>query len=218
MPLACFQEVEKNRQRRIPTRGIRRITKILWFLGSRPTDLARAGGMNRPIVALVEAGEVEEDSRAWDNRAEGSPRWIRMDLGGTLVVMADLAVTMTLSLDLEVWVRAVEEVEGSRVVEVVADEMEGTGVVEGGEGMEGGMKIVIVIAITMREATIEVVGAVTVNVGEVAGAVVVAVVGDTEPFLVHVYLNPPCSVSRLAHTVTNHIAQARPVRENTHHL
>jgi hypothetical protein len=63
MRLVCSLGVERNRRRRTPTRGIRRITKILWFPGSPPTVLARAGGMTRWMGAEVEA---EEDFRGWD--------------------------------------------------------------------------------------------------------------------------------------------------------
>jgi len=176
-----FLEVGRNHRRRIPTRGIRKITKTSWSLGSR-TDLARVGGKTRWVEALVEAEEVGEGFRGWGHQEGGSPRWIRMDPEGTLVVMVGQAVTTTSSPDSEGWVRAAEAEAGTRVVE--ADVMEGMEEVGAVMEVRGGMTIVIAIAITLGEATtvegeeaiIKVVGAVTVNVGEVVGGIV----GDTE--------------------------------------
>jgi len=104
------QGVGRNHRRRIPTLGIRKITKISWFLGSR-MDLARVGGRNRWTEALAGVGE---GFRAWGHQEGGSLRWIRMDPGETLVARVDQVVTMTISLGLELWVRAAEA--GTRVV------------------------------------------------------------------------------------------------------
>jgi len=179
--------------------GIRMITKISWFLGSR-MDLARVGGRNRWMEVPVEV-EVGEGFRGWDRQEGGFPRWIHMGPEGTLAVRVDQAVTTTLSLGLEVWVRAAGA-EAGTLVGAEADVMED--MVEVGVGMEvpGGMTIVIVIAITLRGVTtvegevpiIEVVGAVTGHAGEeeeVVGEVVVAVavVGDTELSLTYAFFD-----------------------------
>jgi len=177
-PLVSSLGVERNHRRLTQTRGIRKITKILWFPGSRP---ARVGGKTRWMEVLVGMG-VGEGFRGWALQEGGSLRWIRMDLEGTLAVLADQVATTILSLGLEALVRTTGAQAGTQVEVVEAGVMEG---LEVGADMEvpGEMTIVTVIAITMgevmtveaEEATIEVVGAVTVNVGEVAG-----VVGDTE--------------------------------------
>ena len=205
-PPASFPEVGRNHRKRIPTRGIKKITKISWFLGSR-TGLARVGGKTRWMGVLVEVDWVGEGFRGWAHQGGDSPRWIRMDLEGTLVVRAGQVAVTTLSLGLEVWVRVtgVEVETGTRVVEVEADVMEGMG--EAGAGMEvpGGRTIVTVIAITSGEAMtaggeegiIEVVvGVVTVHVGEVAVvaeavAVAEAVVGGTELSHIHAFRVKP---------------------------
>ena len=102
-----------------------------------------------------------------------------MDLEETSVVMADQAVARTSSLGLEVWARAVGVEEGTQVDE--------TGGMAVGMEVPGEMTIGIVIVITMEEAmtegeaTTEVGGVAIVNVGEEAGEVVEAAVGDTEP-------------------------------------
>jgi len=145
------------------------------------------------MEVLVEA-EVGEGFRGWARQEGGSPRLIRMDLGGTLVAMVDRVVMRTSFPALEAWAKAVEALAGTRVVELVeeADVMEGMGV-------PGETMIVIAIAITMGEVmtveegevTIGVVGVVTVSVGEVAGVgVVEAAVGDTELLLCHTPFNP----------------------------
>lgn len=141
--------------------------------------------------ALVEVEEVREDFRGWDHQEGGSPRRIRMDLEGTLAVMVDRVVTRTSSLGLEAWVRAAEAGADTRVVQVEAGEMEGTEEeVEAGMEVLGGMTIVIVIimgevmTVEVEEAITEALG-VTVNVGEVAEAVV----GDTELSGVYTFPN-----------------------------
>ena len=201
---ASFLEVGRNHLRRIQTLGIKKITKISWFLGSR-MGLVRVGGKTRWMEVLAGV-EVGEGFRGWVHQEGGSLRWIRMDLEETLAVRVDQAVTRTSSLGLEVWVRAAEaEEEGTLVVEAEADVMEGT--VEVGVGMEvpGGMTIVIVTAIILREVTtaegeeaiIEVVGAETVHAGEVVEVVAaVAVVGDTKLSLAHASLNSTLVRSR----------------------
>lgn len=169
MPPVSFQGVGRNRQRWILTQGTRKITRILWFPDFPPMDRARIGGKTRWMEELAEAEVV--GSRGWVHQPEGSPRWIPMGPEEMLVVMADQAVPKTLSLGLEVWVRAVEA-----EVDTRADEMEGTGA-----GMEVPEGTTIVIAITMEEVTKEVEEAeAIVNVGQVAG-VVEAVVGDIKP-------------------------------------
>jgi len=180
MPPVSFQGVGRNRQRWIPMQEIRKTTRTLWFLDFRLMDQAKTGGKNRWMEALAEA---EEGSREWVRQPEGSLRWIHMDLEEMLAVTADQAVPKTLSLGLEVWVRAVEVEVGTR-----ADGMEGT---------EAGMEVLegttIVIAITMEEVTKGVEEAeATVNVGQVAG-VVEAVVGDTKPSLSHSFRTQSCS-------------------------
>lgn len=192
MQLVCFLGVERNRQRRIPTRGIRMITKILWFLGSAQMDLARTGGKTKWTEERV---GVVEGFRGWDQRGGSSHGWIRMDPEGNLGVTVDRGVAMTLSLGLEAWARAARVVVGTRAAEVgVMEGMEEVGTVA-----PGGMTIVIAIAITTGEVTtveggeviIEVVG-VIVNVGEVAVAEELA--GDTELSLVYAFLNSTCSL------------------------
>ena len=168
-PPVSFLEVVRNRQRRTRMQGIRKITKTLWSPGSRPMVLARVGGKIRWMEALVEAEEVGEDFQAWDHQVGGSLRWIHMDLEETSVATADQAAARTSSLGSEAWVRAVGVEEGTLVVEA-----EGIEVMVGME-VPGGMTIAI--ATTMGEATTEVGGAVTANVGE---EVVEAAVGDTE--------------------------------------
>jgi len=169
--------------------------RISWFLGSR-TDLARVGGKTRwmEVPVGVEAGE---GFRGWVHQEGGSPRWIRMDPEGTLAARVDQVVTTTLSPGLEVWARAAEAA-GIQVVEAEADVMEGTEEVEVGMEVLGGMTIVIVIAITLPEVTtveeeeeiIEVVGVVSVNVGEEGEVVPVpVVVGDIKLSLAHAVLN-----------------------------
>jgi hypothetical protein len=149
---------------------------------------------------------MEEGFRGWVHQEGGFPRWIRMGLEGTLAGTVDQVVMTTLSLGLEVWVRAAEAEAGTRVVEVEADVMqdmeEGVGV---GEDMEapGGMTIVIVTAITTgemmtvegEEVNIEAVGVVTAHVGEAVEAVVEVgvVVGDTELSPIYAFLKPPLS-------------------------
>ena len=134
-------------------------------------------------VVVVEEEEEEEDFRGWEHREGGSPRWIRMDLGGTSAVMAGQVVTKISSLGLEAWVRAAEAEVGMQVEEVFA--MEGT--VEVGEDTEVPGEMTIVTVITLGEVTtvegeeaiIEVVGEVIVNAGEVVAVVAEVVVGDT---------------------------------------
>lgn len=212
MPVVSFREAGRNHRRRIQTRGIRKITKILWFLVSRPTELARVGGKIRLIAGQVEVEGVGQGFRGWDRQEGGSPRWIRMDLEGTLAVTVDQVVTRTLSLGLEVWVRVAEAEADTRVVE--ADVMVG---LEVGAGMEVPGEMTIVIVITLGEVTtaegeeaiIEAVGVATVNVGElgVAEAVVVeaVVAGDTKLPLVHTFLiiTQLYSFSHFAHIVSS---------------
>jgi len=113
---ACFLEVERNHQRRIPTREIRKITKILWFPGSRLTDLARVGGKTKWMeVLVVVAGE---GFRGWNHRVGGSRRWILMEPEGNLAVIVDRVVTKILSLGLEEWVKVAQVEAGTRAVEV----------------------------------------------------------------------------------------------------
>ena len=166
-------------------------------------DLERIGGKTRWMGAPVEVGEVEEGFQGWGHQGGGFLRWIRMDLEGTLAVMVDQVVATTLSLGLEEWVRVVVGAEaGTRVVE--ADVMGGTGEVGVGMEVRGGMMIAIVIVITLgevmtaegEEASIEVVEAVTVNVGEVAEAAV----GDTKYQLRLIYPQPYW-LSYFAHAV-----------------
>jgi len=198
--LVSFLEVGRNHRRRIQTLGIRKITKISWFLGSR-MGLVTVGGKNRWMEVLAGV-EVGEGFREWAHQEEGSLRWIRMDPEGTLAARVDQAVTRTLSLGLEVWVRVAE-----------ADVMEGMVEVEVGMEVPGGMTIVIVIATTLREVTtvegeeaiIEVAGAVTVHVGEGGVVVVVAaVVGDTKLSLAHAPLNSSTQplFSHFTHTIS----------------
>ena len=181
MQVVCFPGVERNHQRQTPTREIRRTTKILWFLGSPPTVLARTGGKTKWTEAQVEV--VEVDFRGWDQRGASSHGWMHMELEGNLGVMVDRVVAMTLSLVLEAWARAVRVVVGTRAAAVdVTGGMEAAGTVA-----PGGMTIVTATAITTGEMTtveggeviIEVVGVVTVNVGEVVAAAE-ALAGDTE--------------------------------------
>jgi len=174
MPPVSFQGVGRNRQRWTPMQEIRKIMRTLWFLGFRPMDQARIGGKTKWMGVLVEA--EAGGSREWAHQPEGSPRWIHMGLEEMLVVTADQAVPKTLSLGLEVWVRAVE-VE----VDIRADGMEGA---EAGTEVPEGTTTVT--AITMEEVTKEVEEAeVTVNVGQVAG-VAGAAVGDTKPSFAHI--------------------------------
>lgn len=193
MRLVCFRVVGRNRQRRTPTLGIRRITKILWFLGSPPTVLARTGGKTKWTEAQVAVAVV--DFRGWDQRGESSRGWIPMDLEGNLGAMVDLVVAMTLSLVSEAWAKAAQAVVDTRVGEVdVTGDMEEVGMVA-----PGGMTIAT--AITTGEMTtveggeviIEVVGVVTVNVGEEVAAAE-ALAGDTELSLVYAFLNSICSL------------------------
>lgn len=196
MPRASFPEVERNHQRRIPTRETRKITRISWFPGSQLMDPGRVGGKTRWMRVVVEV-EAGEGSRAWDRQEGGSPRWIPMDQEETLAVTVGQVVPTTLSLGLEVWARAAEVEVGTRAVEVEVEEEEEADVMEqaGMEEVPGRMTIVIAIAITLGEVTtaggegviIEAVGVEIANVGEVAAAVVVeAVAGDIKLSLVYV--------------------------------
>ena len=132
-------------------------------------DLARVGGKTKWMEALAGEGE---GFREWDCLVEGSPRWIRLDLEETSVVMAGRAEPKTSSLDLAAWARAAGVEGGTRV-----GETEGT---EVGMEVPGGMTIVIVS--TTEEVTTEVGEVVTVNAG---GEVEEAVVEDTKPYYTH---------------------------------
>ena len=169
-------------------RGIRKITKILWFPGLRPTDLARVGGKTKWMEVLVGEVAAAEGFRGWDHQVGGSRRWILMEPEGNLAVMVDQVVTKILFLGLEEWAKVAQVEVGTRVVEVVGQVDVMGGMEEACMEVPGGMTIVIVIAITMEEVTTAegeegtiVVGAVIVHVGEVVVVVAAeAVAGDTE--------------------------------------